>query len=1443
MNELSGFVFLLFLLLIVVVVFGVRQMANFRRKTALTVERNEAQLERLRSSFFTTLSEVMFSDALEQSTFCIATGIRRAFDAHAFIFRRKDKSAELAAYSNGNSEELSTLLLRAGLKLDVYRIGLSRERDRVFDADYAEYDSPFPLIGDLTTSAACRKLQHELGFARLAFSSVETDDGDYAVLVLLPDKRQDVKRGLSQFALLIKYATYLASLKKKLRALENRFDEQLVQVKYELARKESVHFLLFDGMPIPAAMLDDRGVITEANRGLVALFADESKTVGQPLSSIVGEEERRDFIEFLVNLPAGESGEIEFQNSGKNYTARVVSLRNAEGKRAGYVAYLIDRTSETNLERELGRTIDALRAENEKMNALLSEERKYSEETVRNAEVAILAVSGETVSLVSEGAKRLFETRDGQGLNEFLSENSIPAISSHDSVFEVPSSENRKFSVTTWATGSYRFYVFTDITSLRSAEEQLDKSKADFENVFNSALPTALLKEEKFVQWNEGFENLFQSFLSGGPGGEKTLDAFLLHLGESPEVFKSELRYNNRVARTCRTVDRRFLGLTVVGSHDSNFVFVQNLTDEENAKQRFRSAQGLLTSSLESFSEEPIFIVENNMVSAANLAARNKLGIRLDETFNEESFTSKILVGGAERPIDLDGQFYRLETAAMGSLKVYRLRLVNEEVRRQREIDRLTARQETLRRVSMSDAYEGILQALHELIKTDGVESARLLSAGIMQTGKGSAEVYLLNVSSGKVEPPLSLSLLPVDVSTANAGGFLTREELPNSTFMNVISAGESSLVLKAISRGDISGFAAVALREGSSSDPSVAELEKVLKAASSATVGIYAGMTAERKFEESGRVVDGLAGLAAIAEGPFEEVAGKTNELLKRVFGSNSSGVYSAKGSMLTSLALSGDLPASVPAPGLKFGFLAPMSQLASQHQMKAHEGSYIAARSRSGNLVFIAGFSAALPAAADLSAFLSAAIEVLDAKRQAEVESIISAQLREDSRMMSDFMAMLAGASGANQVIEILNKTLSNRHKDVEVAVSTEREAGAADTPLGIVEKEDGEFAVYEANFIGFGVGIIRVKCQKDRLSRSMVELAFDKVKSILTMRLPALQNEAADLLSKLEGARDDYSRLKDTVEKIPSSLRNARIEIDGALSRLSFLQGEERVMQEIRLRLASAAKEISVDLDSSMRNQDELFQAVRAAVMEHVDEAASVRNFDVSVLAEVRIDPATFDLVKDLLVNFIITSGIPDCEVLMKTTQPAQSEVPEGKGRHLIIALSGEEGGIPTGSAADTRGSIQPLIEKLEKLGYLVTVAAHDSELTMDVCEIRPVEAVGQQRQSAILVEDDRQLAEEETQTLLQAFSRLKVATDAVEATELFEAETFGVAFVDLSLPSINGRELCRQMKQAQPGCVTVLLTNREGEEKSEGVDHIALRPIILEAVKSYLPNPST
>jgi DNA-binding response OmpR family regulator len=126
-----------------------------------------------------------------------------------------------------------------------------------------------------------------------------------------------------------------------------------------------------------------------------------------------------------------------------------------------------------------------------------------------------------------------------------------------------------------------------------------------------------------------------------------------------------------------------------------------------------------------------------------------------------------------------------------------------------------------------------------------------------------------------------------------------------------------------------------------------------------------------------------------------------------------------------------------------------------------------------------------------------------------------------------------------------------------------------------------------------------------------------------------------------------------------------------------------------------------------------------------------------------------------------------------------------------------------------------------------------------MTFEIFESRPAEGANAGVISALLVEDDKHLVEEESRNILLVFPRLKVAGDAVEAAKLFRTEKFSVAFVDLSLPSINGRELCGQLKKANPDCTTVLLTNREGEEKSEGVDYISLRPLESDTITRFRP----
>lgn len=1461
MNDLSTFIFLLFLLLLVIIFFSMMLMPGLRRKIRFGragTDRGEIHSEEFKKRFFSAFSEVVFAHELRESISSIASGIMQAFGGDTFIFKRDGESASLVGYAVKNVEQITNSLVKAGLRLDVGNIPLSRGRAAIFEQAYSELGDPFQLIDDLVTSAICRKIQRELRFSLISSVSVPTsrDSGDYVILVLMPERIPDTKRELDQFGMLLKSAVYLSDLKNRLGELESRFDEQFIRAKNELREKEGTHLSLFNEMPIPAAVLDERGVITEPNEALRLLFEDDINAVGQPLSSIMGEEERQNFIETLLTLAPDGNAEVNLHISSpagrdpvkrdKHYKAQVVSRKTEEGKPAGSVVYLLDETADVSLRRELERTIDTLRAENELAGKIAAEERKHTEEIIRGAGVPMIAVYGEKIELASDSAKQIFTVHDGQLLEEFASQNDISNIHASEATFKVTASHGKTFAVSQWEGGPAkqgRFYIFNDVTELKKLEAELRNSAIESSILFNSLLPTARVKEDWLVEWNDGFQSLARDFLSS----DKSFDGFLRYLGESPEACKSELRSNNIIMRACRTTDRKFLNMSAAVAEDSIFVFVEDITEQENVKQRLRSTQGLLTSSLESFSEEPVLIVENGILSAANLAARGRLDVRLDEAFNIEDLLTSIGASRKDETVELNGKFFRVETAALGSSIVYHFRMVTEEIAQRAEINRLKRRQELLRELATSERYENILTNVNEILKIDGTEFVKLVSVGTLQCAKEIADVYLLTVSSGKIEPSLSLSLSPPDISNAERGGVFSNDELPDTTFANVVSAGDSTLAIQSTAVGDVLGFASAAVLEGSSlptQDGSLPdqsahggnELNRILKTASSAAVGIHTRLSAESKFEESGKIKRALVGLTGIGEGKFEEFSRNAVDLLKRALGAESVGIYSVDGAALAPLAVTGSLPDVVSIPSLKFGVLLPSSQLEGG-QMKTAEGHYFALRSRWQKLALIFKFVGAPTAPSELNAISSIALDLLESKRTAEEQSAAAAQLSDESSLMNEFMTRLAKSKTPQDVLKVLGDSLRRRSKDATVAFDAGEDARSSAKPLEIVRKGDGDLTIYEANLLNFGVGIVTVKCPPDTSSSTMVKLAVDKMRSLLALKLPAVQNEAADLRNKLEKAKDNYAGLRESVDKIPISLKNARIEIDGALSRLSYVQGDERIIQEIKLNLASAAKELSLGQDSSSRTQDDIFEAVRMSVTRQESAATRIRNFDVSVPTEFRTDQAASDLIKDIFVNFVVASEVDDCEVLMMTAQPSPKEVAEGKGKRISMKLTAKQGEISQDDIVKGSGSIQTLAGKLRKRGYQVDTRALGNELAMDIFEVKTSEVSGERIASAILVEDDSSLAEEESQNLLHVFSRLKVAGDAVEAAKILESEKFDAAMVDLSLPSINGRELCQQIKKSQPDCVTILLTNREGEEKSEGVDHIMLRPLDEETVRSY------
>lgn len=1415
-------------------------MLNLKKNRTSNTAPTISYPERFQESILATISEIIYAEEIGESVHAILSGIRHAFNGDVFLFRRSGDFAELAEYSSGKAEVIAELLRKAGIRLSAKKIPLSGGREKLFGSPFVEYGELFLLVGDMTTSAACRKIQSQLGIKWIASTSLDIDSHRFMILVIMSERPPTIREDLEQFSFVFKAAHYLAGLRKRLGQLENRFDEQFVKVKNELREKESAHLYLFNEMTIAAAVLDDRGVVTEANEALKRLVGPDVNPLSQSFSSLVEEESRGDFTEFFVGVGAGQNASTAVSIAGRHFKAYLVTRKKADGERGVSVVYLADDTSDVELQNALGRTIDALRAEKELAEKLAFEARSYSESVVRNSGIPVVAIAEGKIKMTSRSVGEIFEIAEGEQFDQFIARNGLTLPSENQPVSEISDTKGRMFSATRWKIGDEDFIVFDDVTDSRKMEEELGRLSVESQNLLHSLLPTAVVRDGRISEHNKMFESVFAEFLSS----DRSFDGFLRYLGESPEAFRGELGHGGIVARMCRTTDRKCLNVMASASEDAVFLFMEDITEQESTKQLLRDAQGLLSNLLESFGEEPVFVVENGVVRAANVAARNKLPVRLDDRIEPAKVLEGIGIARTDDTGELNGRFYKVEDISLGGAEIYRFRQVNQEVAQRAEIENLKRRQKSLRDLSGADRFEAILQYLSELLRSDGRGTAKVVGTGILQVGKGTADVYLMTLASGKMEPSLSLSLTESDVTTVEHGGAFSGIEIPDTTFMNVISSGDSRLIVRSTGVGDSRGFASVAMASIAMSPEYLDEVGMVLKGASSVAAGLHARMSAVKKFEDSGKVTRATVGLTGIGDGSFEDVSRRMIDMLRQVFAAESVGIYSVDGPSMTRFHSNGDLPESLSVPGVKFGALVPSNQFESA-QMKAVEGLYFATRSRSQKLAVFFRFLGVPPSPPELSAVSSVSLDILEARKMADQQEKVHTELIANSQAMSEFMTKISSTAVVDDILRVLGDSLSSRARESTVSLQKDDEAPSTDHPMEITEAEDGEYAVYKADFRNTGLGMITVRCPRDPLSQTMVKLSVDKIRSVFAMRLPSVQAEAASLHARLDRAKEEYDQLRQSIEKVPASLRNARIGIDNVLSRLSFVQGDEKVLQEIRLHLASAAKEMSLDLSNSSRDQNELFEAVRKSLLESVSSADDsstprIRTFETSVLTEFRTDEATFDLLKDLFSNFVLISGLKYCDILMLTTQPGPGESEEGKGKRIGIRVKAGEGEMPSADAFSGSVSLRTFEEKLEKLGYRLDGNLAESEITLDVFEIRAVESKQKGALSALIVEDDKQLLDEESQSLLQVFARLKVAGDAVEAAKILEVEDFAAAFVDLSLPSINGREVCRQVKQAQPACVTVLLTNREGEEKSEGVDYIALRPLEGNNIRTYIVN---
>ena len=137
-----------------------------------------------------------------------------------------------------------------------------------------------------------------------------------------------------------------------------------------------------------------------------------------------------------------------------------------------------------------------------------------------------------------------------------------------------------------------------------------------------------------------------------------------------------------------------------------------------------------------------------------------------------------------------------------------------------------------------------------------------------------------------------------------------------------------------------------------------------------------------------------------------------------------------------------------------------------------------------------------------------------------------------------MNDFMAGISKASDPQEVFKILRYSLQQRSKESFVSVLTDENPKSSAKPLQMVSKEEGAVTIFEINFLDFGIGNIIIRTSTDPTSRTMVDLAVDKIRSLLSLGLPVAQHESADLKIQLEKVKGDMASLRDSVDKNPAT-----------------------------------------------------------------------------------------------------------------------------------------------------------------------------------------------------------------------------------------------------------------------------------------------------------------
>jgi CheY-like chemotaxis protein len=105
---------------------------------------------------------------------------------------------------------------------------------------------------------------------------------------------------------------------------------------------------------------------------------------------------------------------------------------------------------------------------------------------------------------------------------------------------------------------------------------------------------------------------------------------------------------------------------------------------------------------------------------------------------------------------------------------------------------------------------------------------------------------------------------------------------------------------------------------------------------------------------------------------------------------------------------------------------------------------------------------------------------------------------------------------------------------------------------------------------------------------------------------------------------------------------------------------------------------------------------------------------------------------------------------------------------------------------------------------------------------------------------LVVDDRAIVREFMEEVLgRAGHEVRSAASGERALEILQAETFGVMFLDLGLPGVEGLSLCREIRKDHPVALLHAMTGcppafEPADCRAAGFDDYFIKPVLAEEI---------